>query len=1273
MDAGYKLNKPSPKKTANVCSKLFYVWLVSLFRKGIKGKISLSDLYTAMDSDKSEVISNKLEYYWFLELEKSKKSNRKPSLLRSMCNAFSAHFMLYGLYYFIQFALLRSFQPVLISLFVQMFTTENLDNPHKESYMYIYGFGLIFVTLLVAFFQHHVYLELSRAGMRWRVACSSLIYRKTLKLSKKSLSATAGGQIVNLISNDLTRFDFVAPMLHTAWVIPIQVAIITYFIYEEVQESAFAGVGAMILLTLPVQGIIAKLSTYLRTKTAKRTDYRVKLMGELIGGIQVVKMYVWEKPFEKIVEIARKKEIDLLTYTSYIRGCYASFAVFTERTTLYFSVICYYILGNKITAHTVFSMAQFYNILQMSMAIFFPLAVTLGAEALVSIQRLEEILMMEERHNDIELSENPGIIIEDLTASWVLGQPNLINLNLRVPEGMLCAIVGPVGSGKSTILQLLLGELRQDHGSVKIGGNISYASQEPWLFVSTVRKNIVFIQNYNKFRYNKIVKVCALERDFELFPNGDKTMVGERGVSLSGGQRARINLARAIYKDADIYLLDDPLSAVDTHVANHLFDECINGYLKGKTRILVTHQLQFLKKVDHIIVLNNGKVEAQGTFNQLLSSNSNFMRYLQKQEESQENELQNEMNDIVLQHRRTESLASTKSAVSEFDAEINYEDNEESSSIEGTNPFSKYIQAGSNLCSFICLTTLLIIGQIATSLCDYFLTFWTKSDEATPRGSYTYVYIYTGVVVACIFFVTLRSIMFFKFSMNASKNLHNKMFHSLLKAPMRFFDTNPSGRILNRFSRDMGAMDEVLPRVGIDAIQIFLVMCGIIVMIGIANPYMVIAAVILGIFFLQIRRWYALTAKDIKHLEGTTKSPVLSHLSATINGIETVRANSCEIILKSEFDEHQNIHTSAWYLTITCMAAVGLWLDFLCVIFLMCIVLGFIIMDYFNPVESSNVGLAISQAMILTGMLQFGVRQSTEVVNQMTSVERILEYTNIESEENLDQKTIRTQVTKSWPQHGKVEFKHLYLRYSPGESPVLKNLSFTIQPGEKVGIVGRTGAGKSSIISALFRLTNLEGSIYIDNVDTSSLSIYELREKISIIPQEPVLFSSTVRYNLDPFNNYKDSEIYNVLDQVELKRFIPSLDFEIDEGGANFSVGQRQLLCLARAILRNNKILVLDEATANVDHTTDSLIQTTIRKRFQSFTVLTIAHRLNTIMDSDKILVMDAGKLVEFDHPHILLQNRDGFLYKMVEETGSAMMSQLMEIAEATYVRDTRL
>ncbi|ENN75124.1 hypothetical protein YQE_08304, partial [Dendroctonus ponderosae] len=414
-------------------------------------------------------------------------------------------------------------------------------------------------------------------------------------------------------------------------------------------------------------------------------------------------------------------------------------------------------------------------------------------------------------------------------------------------------------------------------------------------------------------------------------------------------------------------------------------------------------------------------------------------------------------------------------------------------------------------------------------------------------------------------------------------------------------------------------------------------MTGILINVAISNYYMIAAMLVLGYAFLKLRGWYIASAKDIKHLEGIAKSPVFSHITSTLNGLTTIRASQAEIPLIKEFDEHQNVHTSAWFFTIMCMVSFGLWLDIVCLIFIFVVTFGFVVATEFGYVENGSlVGLAISQSLILTGMVQHGMRQTAEVINQLTSVDRVMHYTKLETE------------------------------------------------GPFVGIVGRTGAGKSSLIWALFNLAPIEGQIFIDGVNTKTLGLNDLRKKISIIPQEPVLFSATLRYNLDPFSEFEDKKLWEVLEEVnvfttkclvpsfcaaetflsvELKDLATTLDMAVSEGGSNFSLGQRQLLCLARALLRNNKILVLDEATANVDAGTDGLIQSTIRKKFKECTVLTIAHRLNTIMDSDKVLVMASGQLLEFDHPHKLLQNPESHFLKMVEETGSSMTEQLKAVS----------
>lgn len=1334
MDLGYTLTEDNPRKGVNIISKLFFGWIIPLVRRGANHNLELVDLYKVLDSDRSKGLTDTLGKHWQYEILKSSKHKSKPSLLMAITKTFYKGFFAYGLLWAFMNVILLSSRPIILAELVTLFSADNKDNTKN---MYYYSAALVGVSLLITFFMHHLQFHLASIGMRIRIATSSLIYRKITKLNQKSLGQTAAGQVVNLLSNDVNRFDFLIPILHAIWVMPIQVAFLLLIMWFQVGISSLSGIVVMVILTVPIQVFLAKYVGKLRISISKKTDTRVKIMSEVVTGIQVIKMYAWEKPFEKLISLARKTEIKDITSASYLRGVYSSSMVFMDRLALCCTVVCYILLGNNISADKVFSLAQTFNILQLVLAISYPLAVSVGAESWVSVKRLQEFLLLEEKEEAvIERMKDNGVMLSNVDASWTPNGRTLQNISIQIPPGTLCAIVGPVGAGKSSLLQLLLGELPPKSGKIHIGGEISYSSQEPWLFQSTVRSNILFGLQYQRRWYKKVVQVCALEKDFEQFPHRDHTIVGEKGVSLSGGQRARINLARAIYRRADIYLLDDPLSAVDTHVGKHLFEKCIHTHLKGKTRILVTHQLHYLKKAGLIIVINNGKIEAQGTFEELSECALDFTKLLvaadetsDKQDDTVDSENSSDFPRVGSVRRlSTWSTLSFRSDISDSYKGTDQIIEEESGNDPNIKPFKHYLLSTKSICILILTITFLVLAQAFCASVDLWLTFWTTEEETrhmndavthlesspadvklylhngteriTNTSHYVYnignvtstsfnfddifdyvkvngeivklvkttyaMYFYGALIALCVILTLARSFLFFKACMMSSINLHSKIFHTLLEAPMRFFDTNPSGRVLNRFSKDMGAIDEVLPRVLLDAIQIFLVMAGLLLNIAISNPYMIIAMVILGAVFLKFKTWYIETAKTLKHIEGITKSPVFSHVNSSLNGITTIRSSNVEQLLIDEFDSHQDVHTSAWYLTIACVGAFGLWLDIIAVAFLACVTFTFAILANYTEVNGSLVGLAISQSLVLNGMLQYGIRQTAEVINQLTSVERVLQYTNLDKEGPFE--TPPENVPKKpWPVDGFLEFRNMSLKYVANEPAVLKNLKFIIKPGEKIGVVGRTGAGKSSLISALFRLAPLEGSIFIDGVDIQTLGLTDLRKKISIIPQEPILFSATLRYNLDPFNEFEDKQLWRALEEVELKNSVDSLDFMVAEGGGNFSLGQRQLVCLARAILKNNKILVLDEATANVDQRTDSLIQATIRRLFKDCTVVTIAHRLNTIMDSDKIIVMSFGSMIEFDHPHKLLQIPDGCFHKLVMETGPLMTEQLKEIAANAY------
>ncbi|CAG0903212.1 unnamed protein product [Darwinula stevensoni] len=490
------------------------------------------------------------------------------------------------------------------------------------------------------------------------------------------------------------------------------------------------------------------------------------------------------------------------------------------------------------------------------------------------------------------------------------------------------------------------------------------------------------------------------------------------------------------------------------------------------------------------------------------------------------------------------------------------------------------------------------------------------------------------------------------------------MFKSVLRAPVTFFDNNPVGRILNRFSKDVGASDDMLPPTAFDTLGVTFQVLGISFLVSVTNYYVVIGTVIAMVVFICLRNFYLKTARDLKRLESTTRSPVFSHLSASLNGLATIRASRTESIFMQEFDNHQDRHTSAWFLFLSGTRWLGIWLDWLIVVYLAAVTYSFMAVG--KEALGGNVGLAISSAMMLTGMFQWGVRQSAELENQMTSVERIMEYSKLEEEGALESPPDK-KPPSNWPSEGAIEFEQVSLRYSADSLPVLNDLTFKAAAKEKIGIVGRTGAGKSSLIAALFRLIEPEGRILLDGRDTKAYGLHEVRRGIAIIPQDPVLFQGTMRKNLDPFNEHSDEALWRVVEQVQLKEAVSELPEKLNttlfEGGSNFSVGQRQLVCLARALLQRNKVLVLDEATANVDPKTDALFQETLKKSFKDCTVLTIAHRLDTIIDSDKVLVLDRGEIKEFGRPYELLQNKKGPFFELVAQTGKASSARLYRAA----------
>ncbi|XP_037646450.1 multidrug resistance-associated protein 4-like isoform X3 [Sebastes umbrosus] len=1141
--------------------------------------------------------------------------------------------------------------------------------------------------------------------MKIRVAMCHMIYRKALCLNSKAFAKTTTGQIVNLVSNDVNKFDEVTLYLHFLWIGPLQAATVILLLMYAIGPSCLAGMTVFVIL-LPVQTMFGRLFSSLRAETAVLTDERIRTMNEVISGIRVIKMYGWEKPFAALVNEVRRMEISKIMKSSYLRGLnMASF--FVASKIIVFITVCVYVLtGNQLSASRVFMAVSLYGAVTLTITLFFPFAIEKVSESLVSIRRIQNFLLLDEvapQHLGHPVAEKKDCMvkIQDLICYWdkMLEAPTLQNISFTVKPEQLLAVIGPVGAGKSSLLSAILGELSQESGVVKVKGELTYTSQQPWILSGTIRSNILFGKELNPKKYDRVLRACALKRDLDLLPGGDLAMVGDRGANLSGGQKARVSLARAVYQDADIYLLDDPLSAVDAEVGRHLFEECICGFLRKKPRILVTHQLQYLKAADQIVVLKQGQMVARGTYSELQGSGLDFTSLL-KEEEDQEEDRQGATPipgtvSRLSQRLSDNSMSSMSSLSSSLYSLIDgaeplamvVQPTEEESRSEGNvglRMYVKYFRAGANFLVLFILILLNALAHITFVLQDWWLACWASEQKHINvtehlNGSFPrqldldlYLGVYAGLTATSVVFGFLRSLVFFNVLVSSAQTLHSSMFNAILRTPLHFFDINPIGRILNRFSKDIGYLDSLLPWTFVDFIQVFLQVVGVIAVAAVIIPWILIPVAPLLAIFLFLRCYFLQTSRDIKRLESTTRSPVFSHLTSSLQGLSTIRAFRVQQSFQQMFDEYQDIHSEAWFLFLTTSRWFAARLDGICLIFVTITAFGCLYLR--DGLEPGGVGLALSYAVTLTGMFQWGVRQSAEIENMMTSVERVVEYAELESEAPWE---TDKQPPHDWPKAGSITFDRVNFSYSASERLVLKNLTVVFTSREKVGIVGRTGAGKSSLVAALFRLAEPEGRITIDGFLTSEIGLHTLRQKMSIIPQDPVLFTGTMRKNLDPFRQHTDEDLWNALQEVQMKAVVEDLPNKLEtvltESGSNFSVGQRQLVCLARAILRKNRILIIDEATANVDPRTDSLIQQTIRDKFQECTVLTIAHRLNTIIDCDRILVLDAGRIREYDEPYVLLQNQEGLFHQMVQQTGRAEAASLLHAAKQVYMNKKRV
>ncbi|KAF2073017.1 hypothetical protein CYY_005663 [Polysphondylium violaceum] len=825
----------------------------------------------------------------------------------------------------------------------------------------------------------------------------------------------------------------------------------------------------------------------------------------------------------------------------------------------------------------------------------------------------------------------------------------LQNVNFTAPNGKLTVICGQVGCGKTSLISALIGEIYRVNGTVSTPKSISFTSQQAFLVSATLRENILFGKPYDKERYAKVIYACSLNTDLLQLPAKDLTEIGERGINLSGGQKQRISLARALYSDAECFILDEPLSAVDPEVGKHLFDHCIQGMMQGKTRILVTHQLQFIPSADHIVVIQDGNL-IQGTYSELQQLGIDFESIMKTKKLNIEPEDKSlTMDDSASPDKSQKKEISIESIISDETnpsliekSKLLVKEDRNKGSVK-ISLYKDYIQSGGPFWFFcIGVIGLFLVSQVIMQASEYWISMWTSRSIQPDPGDRYYVTIYLIFVTGFMLLLSLRYFILSRYTFNASSKLHNTLLDSVTYAPCHFFDTNPSGRIINRFSKDVADIDNNLMETFSDFLYFSSSVLVALVTMIFLNPFIILPFILLSMVYVVVQRIYVASSRELKRMESISRSPVFNTVSECYNGLTTIRAFGEQKRFINDFQTSLSINIRLIYYSYAIHRWIGTRMEMLA----SAIVFFSSILTLYNSSSTAGTsGLAVTAALGMTGFLNRSIRNFTELELRMNSVERIKKYIETPREGAEDDPNFEPLfVDPSWPKTGCIEYKNVEIRYRPHLDPSLADISFTINGNEKIGIVGRTGAGKSTIGVSLLRMVEAtKGSISIDGVDISKIRLYDLRSRLGIIPQDPFIFSGSIRMNLDPYEEYTDQEIWEALEKVQLKTMVQGLPLKMDslvsENGEGLSVGQKQLLCLSRALLRNSKIVLMDEATASLDYQTDYIIKQTVKNNFQNSTVLTIAHRLDTIIDSDKILVIDKGQMVEFDSPQNLVNN----------------------------------
>lgn len=1077
------------------------------------------------------------------------------------------------------------------------------------------------------FIQHYFFQTLKFNQMATNLV-NRKIFSHSLRLSARAKNQYQVGDIVNYMSSDsdaiadgcITSID-----LSNAVVLSIGCTITLFYFLG---WSALAAVVVLLIL-VPITHRLSKSFMHLENKMMGHRDQRMTLMTQLLNAIRVVKYFVWEKSVMQEVGEVRAKEIGTRFKLAQAEISWGLLYTSITSIVLFTALLTHVLRGQTVDMALIFTCIAIFSIMEDQ---FGGLSrfISRFINIIVSADRITKFVQSETIPEEVSLSlsGSDGIQIKNVSFQYEQDKSIFTDLNIHIKKGQSLAVVGPVGSGKTTLLQLLLSEIQPQNGQLSIenkSGHIAYVPQDAYIINSTLKENIIFgKKDVTEDQLKQALHLSALEYDLKSLPSGLETEIGEKGVNLSGGQKQRVSLARAVLSDADVILLDDPLSAVDPRTESYLCDRLIFGDWKSKTRIMVTHRLQAIAKFDQILFVESGR-HYLGTYAELLKTCGPFQKFLRTHEENREIEKKSGLEGTSEVQTVTAAVAGEGRLMQDEDRSVG--------AVEKSVYFSYLKALGGKGPKQKKILFLLFFGAVAVVATPLIQKLWlSQSDKFNELTPTQIILIYGGLGLLTMITTFLSQSFWSRRGIEAGKSFHDQMLRSILAAPIRFFDSTPIGRILQRFSRDMESVDVHLQWSFDNTIHSFFHIVMSFLLIVIILPFVLIAILPIFAVYYALQNNYRRAAREIKRLDSLARSPRYAHFKETLQGLTVIRAFRQSDWMMNQFYDKLQYSTEMFYTHFMVNRWFSIRLPLIGAFISASTGLMVVFSSYNGYIAAGTAGLVTLYALDFWRHLNWGVRIFSDLESRMTSVERLQFYCELPAEKNYHEPQLA--LDESWPQSGELEFKNVSLKYADHLPLVLKDVSFKVQSGMRVGLIGRTGSGKSTIFQSVYRFVDIvSGEILLDQKSVHHIPLRLVRKNLAVIPQDPALFMGSLRSNIDRYRHASDEQVWAVLKKVSLEGFVKALpdqlEFRVAENGANLSQGQRQLICLARALLTKVKVIFLDEATASVDVETDALVQKVIRQSLDGTTLVTIAHRLSTLDGYDKIIELNNGEVVQ--------------------------------------------